>query len=339
MDDRKPPEPETNEPPKSWSEIIPDSVITDSNLAEKELKAREAIVDPFWYKRDLGFIFAPRGVGKTWLIMYLAKCLALGKNCGPWKITRPFRVLLIDGEMPLASTKSRAIALGPPTPSLSYLSHETVYEQFGKEMNVCDVVFQDALFHYCVKSKCEVVLMDNLSSLALGYDENDNAAWEQISSFMNRLKRNDISPVFAHHAGRDPFVMRGGSKREDLSGWIIRLEEEDMDYGKEGAAFKSVFTKSRNSPSRPNSQIWKFIKNGEGKTTIEVDESEDTEFYELVASGMTTNHEICKAMGKKSPWVSRRAERGVKAGWMKIEDGKYIFIPPEKRTQYRPKTD
>jgi hypothetical protein len=49
-----------------------------------EIKPREPMIGDWLKEGDLGFIFAVRGVGKTWFGMDLARALADGKNFGPW---------------------------------------------------------------------------------------------------------------------------------------------------------------------------------------------------------------------------------------------------------------
>lgn len=324
------PEPEKKETEKSWPDVISESMLTDESLAVLDIQPREMIIGGFCYKKDLGFIFAPRGVGKTWLNLYMSKCLALGIDCGPWEIKRAFKTLIVDGEMPLADIKSRAASLGPATNNLTYLSHERVYDMSQKEMNVSNVIYQDALFHFCIKEKFEVVLFDNLSSLSSGYDENDNAAWDQISNLMQRLRRSGITPIFIHHCGHDESRMRGGTKREDFSGWIIRMERTPDEDEQDGAIFKTTFVKWRTSPTRPKSYRWKF-QTINGKLEV-IWESGDEDFQELVKSGITSNKDIASILRIETVAVTRKAAKGVQEGWMKIEKRQYIYIPEHERT-------
>ena len=68
-----------------------------------------------WLKEgDLGFIFAVRGVGKTWFGMDLARALADGKNFGPWPAHGVRNVAYFDGEMPPGDIKQRDTGLGDP---------------------------------------------------------------------------------------------------------------------------------------------------------------------------------------------------------------------------------
>ena len=74
--------------------------------------------------------------------------------------------------------------------------------------------------------------------------ENEGDAWEPVKQWLLTLRRNRISVVLVHHAGRNG-EMRGTSKREDDVFWIIRLDEASKDQ-RNGAQFLSRFTKDRN---------------------------------------------------------------------------------------------
>jgi len=76
-----------------------DSVLSAESLESLEIPPRECLVGTWWREGGQGFLFGPRGLGKTWLSMYLARCMAEGRDCGPWSITKSRRVLYVDGEM------------------------------------------------------------------------------------------------------------------------------------------------------------------------------------------------------------------------------------------------
>ena len=102
---------------------------------------------------------------------------------------------------------------------------------------------QEALLQVCIERKTDVLILDNLSTLVSGADENSGTDWELLQPWLLQLRRNRISVVFVHHAGRDPKNMRGHSKREDPAFWVIRLDRVEEVEASAGARFIARFTK------------------------------------------------------------------------------------------------
>ncbi len=60
-------------------------LLTASHLAGLSLPRRPYLLDRWLCQGDLAYIFAPRGVGKTWMAMALPLALSLGRPLGKWK--------------------------------------------------------------------------------------------------------------------------------------------------------------------------------------------------------------------------------------------------------------
>jgi hypothetical protein len=70
---------------KSWTEALNESVVTSSELHELQLTPRKKLLGDWFCEGDLGFIFAFRGVGKTWLALAKAQALSAGGKLGEWQ--------------------------------------------------------------------------------------------------------------------------------------------------------------------------------------------------------------------------------------------------------------
>ncbi|MBS0632060.1 MAG: hypothetical protein JSS11_09115, partial [Verrucomicrobia bacterium] len=64
-------------------------VLTAEQLAALVIPPRPALLDQWLCQGDLGYIYAPRGVGKTWLAMALPGAISCRRPLGLWKAGEP----------------------------------------------------------------------------------------------------------------------------------------------------------------------------------------------------------------------------------------------------------
>ena len=77
-------------------------LVTAADLEAMQVPKRTRLLDRWLCAADLGYIFAPRGVGKTWLAMALPSAISQGNSLGQWQAgEQACSVLYVDGEMPL----------------------------------------------------------------------------------------------------------------------------------------------------------------------------------------------------------------------------------------------
>ncbi len=60
------------------------------------------LINPIIPEKGLVMLYAPRGVGKTYVALTIALAVATGETMfnGKWKAEQPAKVLFVDGEMP-----------------------------------------------------------------------------------------------------------------------------------------------------------------------------------------------------------------------------------------------
>lgn len=318
---------ESKEP---WETSLSKSLITDRELNALAISPRLVILDSWLLEGDLGFIFASRGVGKTWIGVHLASCIAEGRSCGPWEAPQPVKVLYMDGEMPLSDMQSRNRVLNNCTGNLSYLSHELVFERCGRVLDLSDTGLQKAVLELCASSGYKVLVLDNLSTLVTGIDENKAIDWEKILPWLLRLRRSRVTVIFIHHAGVDAERMRGTSKREDPASWIIRLRQSKDDPEKEssGARFITSFEKCRNSPLRPKDLQWEFTQIPNGELLVKHTEMSPMDvFLELVRHGVDQCKTIAEEMELSEATVSRLAQKAEQSHFIVIRKRRYEINP------------
>lgn len=320
-----------------WPAILASSTVTAEELQRLPIKPRAPILDQWFLESDLGYIFAPRGLGKTWLAMHFAQAIASGGKAGPWAADKPRRVLYTDGEMALDLTQKRHRALAPtPHPNLSFLHHELVFQRNGKVLNLTAPLIQESLLQYTMANQIEVLFLDNLSCLFSGVKENDADAWELILPWLLQLRRHRIAVVFVAHAGRNGF-MRGTSRREDAAVWIIALEEAvDASLSKApkssgGARFVTRFTKCRNTPGEEVPMLeWHFQRSGLEGVSVHWSEADPLAIFRgWVEDGLDSCGDIALEMQLSKGQVSKLARRAQQAGWLTLKGRRYILATPD----------
>ena len=300
-----------------------------ARLSEINVPQREPILGDWFKQGDLGFIYGPRGLGKTWYAMHLARQCAEGGTVGHWKAHKPRRVLYVDGEMPLDGIRERDEALSTvPADGLFYLHHEALFHHTGTVLNLTEAHPQIALLEMCQRVGIEVVFLDNLSCLFTGIKENDADAWELVLPWILKMRRNRIAVVFIAHAGRNG-LMRGTSRREDAAFWIISLgEAKDMSEIQNGAKFIARFEKNRNATEETCPPLeWLFnLPNGETRARVEWKPLSSVQvFRQWIEFGMTRASEIAEEMGISNGQVSKLAKKAIDAGWLKKDGRDYAL--------------
>jgi DNA-binding MarR family transcriptional regulator len=315
---------------KSWSDALNESVVTASQLAQLALKPRRKLLGDWLCEGDLGFIFAFRGVGKTWFALGIGQALATGGKLGDWQAQEPVKVLYVDGEMPPDLIRDRCDGLdGRNAGKLEFLNHEILFERTGKVLNITKPEVQQAITHRCVNTDSKVLILDNLSTLASGMRENEADSWELVNPWLLDLRRRKIAVIIIHHAGRSG-EMRGTSKREDNVFWIIVLDDAKKNADdKRGARFISRFTKpSRNTQEDLAGYEWHFVTDsatGEVSISHRLAQTMDV-FLGLIEDGITECSEIAEEMKISKPSVSRLAKQAIKAGKITKEGREYVLI-------------
>lgn len=318
-----------------WLQSFDKAAGTSAGLGAIAIPPCQPIIGKWFKEGDLGFICGPRGLGKTWLAMLLARKCAEGSNFGglaEWQIHGARRVLYVDGEMSLDAIRERDNALAATTTqNVTYLQHEALFHLTGKVLNLTDPDAQEALLEKCRREKTDMLLLDNLSCLFPGLRENDADAWERVLPWLLDLRRNRIAVIFIAHCGRNG-LMRGTSRREDAAFWIINLSEvRDAGEARHGARFIARFVKNRNASDADCPSLeWTFVKppnDPKAHVTWKKTSVPDL-FRKCIEDGLTTASDLAEEMSVSKALVSKYAAKAIKEGWLK-KKGRYYALASE----------
>lgn len=238
-------------------------------------------------------------------------------------------MLYIDGEMALKHTQYRARGLD--LSKVHHLHHEHLFNQNGNCLNIGEPEDRQRITGLIIQNGYQVLILDNLSSLASGIDENKGMDYEPLSHWLLDLRRRKITVIVIHHAGRNGF-MRGHSKREDACSWIIELRDARQE-GDPGAKFVSHFAKpSRNTGDPLPDLLWHFTTDKvSGITDIHCElaqVSEYEQFIQHVLDGVTNQKDIAEMMGKHKGTVSKWARKALQEGRLSGSANK--LLPPKE---------
>jgi putative DNA primase/helicase len=210
--------------------------ISAAELLIMKLPQREYAIEPILPRPGLAMVYAPRGVGKTFLALSLSYAIACGAPFLKWRAPGPLRVLHVDGEMPAVTLQERlaaiAVGAGIRPPSDNYLTFAVGDLTERGLPNIAGAAGQGSVT--TAAAQADVIVLDNLSTLATGLRENEADDWGAFQNWLLALRRAGKLVVLVHHAGKGG-QQRGTSRREDALDTVIALRRP-ADYRPEQGA-------------------------------------------------------------------------------------------------------
>lgn len=207
---------------------------------------RGLLLSPVLPVQGIGILYAPRGIGKTFVALSVAVAVAFGGAVFDWRAPTPKRTLYVDGEMPATAMQSRLAALiggmAVPPHALKNLTLITPDLQPCPMPDLSTMSGQMALEPYL--KGVDMVVLDNIATLCRTGKENEAQSWQVMQSWLLDLRRRGITVLLIHHAGKSG-DQRGTSAREDIMDTVISLRRPREYSMAEGARFEVHLTKAR----------------------------------------------------------------------------------------------
>ena len=236
-------------------------VVSFNDLAEMNIPVREFLLGEWMPKDSFGMVYAERGHGKSWFCMAMSVAIAQGsKQFLGWSLSAKHGVLYVDGEMALAEIKERFESLATRAlDSLYLLPSETLYRD-GVPICLDEITEQHAIDKLLQElevkgQRPQVIVLDNLSTLRRGINENDNSEAQALLDWLISLRHRGYTVIIVHHAGKSG-QQRGASIIEVPMDFIIHLKEPDEKKKKfvipGEQRFEFRFTKLRGKRPRPD---------------------------------------------------------------------------------------
>jgi putative DNA primase/helicase len=159
------------------------------------------------------FLVGLTGLGKTMLGLAIGIAMALGLPFCHWRTHRPARVLYIDGEMPVeliiqrTRDAARRAGKGDTIPNLMIYSVEDAekWAEQWPELGIIEPLNTEAghefIYRLCDATKPDVVIFDNVQSLILGVQKEEET-WAGVNPMLQGLTKRHIGQVYLDHANQ-----------------------------------------------------------------------------------------------------------------------------------------
>lgn len=208
---------------------------------------RSALLGPIIMRRSINMLYAWRGIGKTMLALNIAGAVASGGEFHKWKAPKPATVLYLDGEMTAEEMQGRLKAMlasgsYPGAEKRIYLLNPDAYPKTMPNLSTPEG--QVLVLEMVSELKIDLLVVDNISTLTSGYEENKADSWVPLQDFALKVKRMGAALLFVHHASKNG-GQRGTSKKEDVMDTVIQLTHPDDYEPSQGARFKVGYDKGR----------------------------------------------------------------------------------------------
>lgn len=134
-------------------------------------------------------------------------------------------------------------------------------------------------------AKADLVVIDNLATLARGFDDNRVESWQPVQEWLLSLRRMGKAVLLVHHAGKSG-GQRGSSAKEDILETVIRLSRPS-DYGMDqGCRFEVHLTKARTVLGTYAQPFEAWLQDGEWLTR-DLEDGRVVRIRELLEIGMS----------------------------------------------------
>lgn len=273
-------------------------MLTFADLKTLELPPRKPLIMPWLKEGESAMVYAPTGVGKSMYAMTLALAVAGGGEVFGWACPEPRKVLYVDGEMHIADLQERALLLsktveGKTDADAMGQNLKLYARQYQTDSDFLDLAEQkgrDELMKVLdEEGPIDLLILDNLSTLATIADENAAASFDPILKLLMELKRRGVATILVHHAGksRTRNDFRGSSKLATTFEVIMGLKplDENAKVTAWGTGFTLQWDKFRAKPDERVGQMDVRLDTEDPETPRwKAAEAQDAELLKLVAA-------------------------------------------------------
>jgi len=231
---------------------------------------RKDILAPFLTSHSLTFVYAPAGVGKTYLSLKLSHSVASLTPFLKWMGQEAFTTIYFDGEMGRESLANRieAIDLGSGDSVSPERFSFVIGEDFPEGMpNLADPNEQHYYDREIIESNADVIVIDNLQSCAAPSDKymGEIEMWKEIRKWAYRYKNKGKAVMLVDHPNAQG-QLYGSTQKKNAADTVIRLSPPAVNLtGLEtwDNAFELHFEKGRHMTRHEQQPLWVEVYSNE----------------------------------------------------------------------------
>lgn len=323
------------EPPKKAS--LDDLVLPAEDFHALEVSEKKTFINPWLTEQGIVEIIGWRGTGKTWFALSMLDAVTRGEPFGPWEVGKPAPCLFVDGEMPVQDIQERLNDLDNRSDRKAplYIYSDAYANQFGlPRAHLAHDNWRQTMKRILTTRHVKLWVIDNISSLASGLDENSKKDWDPINQWFLELRFSGITTVFLHHEGKGG-SQRGTSAREDNINIAVRLKRPHDYTPEDGARFIVHFDKgrirTRDLPLIADTEF-KLVQDDTGQavwTYSNIKAEMTKEILRLLDEGLTQSA-VAESLQVSQGTVSKARTKGIDKGWLtkknKLNQEGFLYV-------------
>jgi hypothetical protein len=213
-----------------WDDLIGHIMPVDfSRLSTLLIEGDQWLVEPLIPKRLRTIFQSVAGVGKSLLMLYIAACLATGREVLARPEGNPVVVVYIDSEMTVDDLADRLSDMGFDYENDELLQANLKY-YLHPEMGPLDTEDgANMLLGVCQRDQAELVVIDTITSQTAG-EENDSSTYRAFARLLTaKLTNLGIASAILDHLGKKPKAGgRGSSAKKDNVDVVWQITADPM---------------------------------------------------------------------------------------------------------------
>ncbi len=336
---------------------------TLGELLDTPIPERQHILRPWLREHESCLLYAATGVGKSLFALTTALAVAgkgsfLGWTPDAKADGSEWRVLYVDGEMHIGDIQERARILMDAVPGISRMKAHNNLQFLARQQQDPAIDFpeitdttkpgggQERILQKVLDGRFDLLILDNFSTLGRVVDENEASSFDDIQSFLLKLKTEKVATILVHHTGKSGDTYRGSTKLVATFEVMLHLkryagdkdniaDRHAISYGQ--AQFELEWHKLRNQPAVGRVIAKLTTREQQGQQVAYWDYSTGLDLLYSLKAGLqdglyATNTEIATAAGRRDRNARDVIAKGVKHHvWTRANIREWLSLGQKRR--------